>query len=67
MFIAVKIGTIIFEHVVSVERKMMQLVELIILLGIGVGVYFGSAYALKMQELTSIIDVVKRKFLKKKA
>lgn len=65
MFITVSIGIFAFEHLASVDTKMMQFLELMILLIIGAGTYFVAAYLLKMQELTSILDVVKRKVLKK--
>ena len=62
MFIVITASIIIFEHNLSVESKKMQLIEVMSLVGVGGLTYFGMALALKMEELTSIIRVFKRKF-----
>ncbi|MBO4591877.1 MAG: murein biosynthesis integral membrane protein MurJ [Eubacterium sp.] len=67
MYLVVQAGTIIFENSVSIQTisKSMQILELLILVAAGGGTYVAMALALKMQEMTSILDVFKRKFLKK--
>ncbi len=65
MIITTTIGIKIFEHNISIYRKLNQFIELLLLLVIGGGTYFVMAYALKMQELTSILVVIKRKFFKR--
>ena len=62
MFVVITAGIIIFEKYVSVDSKMAQLTEVGVLLGVGVFTYVIMAFALKMQELRSIIDVFKRRF-----
>ncbi len=61
MFIVTTASLIVFEHNFSVETKKMMLLEVLILVIIGAGTYFGMALALKMEELTSILRVIKRK------
>ncbi len=65
MFVTTNIGIWVFETFISIDRKLNQFIELLLLLVIGGGTYFVMAYILKMQELTSILAVVKRKFLGK--
>ena len=61
MFVVITATIIIFEHYIPIEKKTYQLIEIAVLLAIGVGTYVIMAYALKMQELKSILSVVKRK------
>ena len=65
MFVVLTAGIIIYEHYLSVESKMSQLMEVCVLFGIGVLTYVIMALALKMQELTSIISVIKRKIFRR--
>lgn len=65
MFIVVSASIIIIEKTVDVEMKRNQLLEIVALLGLGGFTYIAMAYALRMQELTSILSVLKRKFIKK--
>ncbi|MBO4864881.1 MAG: murein biosynthesis integral membrane protein MurJ [Eubacterium sp.] len=61
MFVVTTASMIIFEHYISVELKRNMLLELIVLAAIGAGTYVVMALALKMQELTSILAVIKRR------
>lgn len=63
MFIVTTAGIIIFEHNISVETKTNQLLEVLSLVALGGLTYVMMALVLKMQELTSILAVFKRKFL----
>ena len=65
MYLVLTLAIYILEKFMPLDIKRFQLMEVIILLIIGAGTYVVMAYVLKMQELTSIIDVFKRKFLKK--
>ena len=65
MYLVLVAGRIVFEHNVSVDTKTMQLLEVIILVAAGGGTFMAMALLLKMQELTSILNVFKRKFLKR--
>lgn len=62
MFIVITAGIIIFEKYVSIESKMSQLTEVGVLFSVGFLTYVIMAFALKMQELRSILDVIKRRF-----
>lgn len=63
MFVVIKGLSFLLEHVLPMERKIYQFLDLIILIGVGVLVYILMAFILKMKELTSVTDVLKRKFL----
>ena len=65
MYLVLTLAIYILEKFMPLDIKRFQLMEVMILLIIGAGTYVVMAYVLKMQELTSIIDVFKRKFLKK--
>jgi putative peptidoglycan lipid II flippase len=63
MFIVVTAAIIIFEHSISVETKLNQFIELIAMIAIGGITYLMMALILKMEELTSILAIMKKKFL----
>ena len=63
MFIVVTAAIIIFEHNISVETKLSQFIELIAMIAIGGITYLMMALILKMEELTSILAIMKKKFL----
>jgi putative peptidoglycan lipid II flippase len=63
MFIVITAGIIIFEHNIHIDTKSSQLLELVVLLALGVITYAGMALALGMKEFTSIVSVLKRKFI----
>lgn len=63
MFLVLTAMIIIFEHHFPIATKKNQLLEVLILVISGGGIYFVMALALKMQELTSVLSVIKRKFL----
>ena len=63
MFVVIKGLSFLLEHVLPMERKIYQFLDLIILIGVGVLVYILMAFILKMKELTSVTAVLKRKFL----
>lgn len=65
MFVVVTAGIIIYEHYISIETKMSQLTEVGALFLVGVLTYILMAFILNMQELTSILNVFKRKFLRR--
>lgn len=64
MFAVVTLGWQLFEKLVEPVSKKIQLIELIYLLFLGVGTYVVMALALKMEELKSILVVLKRKVKK---
>ncbi len=53
--------TKIFEASMNLSGKLMQLVETMILVFIGIAVYFITAYLLKAEEMTTVIGILKRK------
>ena len=61
MFLVTKAGMIVFEHNLAVDTKRMQFLEVLILIAIGGLSYFTMALFLHMEELTSVLSVVKRK------
>ncbi len=63
MFLVTTAASIVFEHNLSVESKKMQFLEVLILVAVGGASYFTMALFLKMEELTSVLAVMKRKFL----
>ena len=65
MFIVTTAGRIIFEHNLSIDTKTNQFLEVLILVAIGGLSYFVMAYFLKMEELTAVLAVLKRKFFRK--
>jgi len=67
MFAALYFLTPVVEKYMGDGRKVTQLIELVILFGVGVIVYFVMAFLLRTPELTDFITFVKRKFLKRKA
>lgn len=65
MFAVTTACMIIFEKYISVDSKINMIIELVALAGVGGITYVAMALILKMQELTSVINVFKRKFLKR--
>ena len=61
MFVVTTASMIIFEHYIPIDMKRTQWLELLVLGAVGAGTYVVMALVLKMQELTSIIAVLKRK------
>ncbi|MBR6402343.1 MAG: murein biosynthesis integral membrane protein MurJ [Eubacterium sp.] len=66
MYVVVQAGQIIFENNISYETKSNQILEFLILVAAGGGTFVAMALALKMKEMTSILDVFMRKFLKRR-
>lgn len=62
MFAVTTAAIIIFEHNLSIETKKMQILEVLVLVVVGGLTYFTMALFLHMEELTSVLAVVKRKF-----
>lgn len=67
MFIVTTAGRIIFEHNLSIDSKTNQFLEVLVLVAVGGLSYFVMAYFLKMEELRSVLAVIKRKFFRSKA
>jgi putative peptidoglycan lipid II flippase len=65
MFAVTTACMIIFEKYIPVDSKINMIIELVALAGVGGITYVAMALILKMQELTSVINVFKRKFLKR--
>ena len=61
MFLVTTAASIVFEHNLSIETKKMQFLEVLILVAVGGASYFTMALFLKMEELTSVLAVLKRK------
>ena len=65
MYIVIFIGKKVLEGMLPMERKLAQLVELVLLIGIGGLAYLIAAYILRIRELKSAMSLVLRKFSKR--
>ena len=61
MFLVTKAAIIVFEHNLDVVSKKMQFLEVLVLVAVGGLAYFTMALFLHMEELTSVLSVIKRK------
>ena len=61
MFIVTTACIIIFEHYIPVDTKKFQILELAVSVMVGGATYVAMALILKMQEVTPVIGMIKRK------
>ena len=61
MSIVLIILTRICETNMNLSGKLMQLIETLGLTIVGIIVYFVTAYLIKAEEMTTVIDIIKRK------
>lgn len=65
MYIVIFLGKDVLEGLLPMDRKLAQLVELMLLIGIGGIAYLIAAYVLRIRELKSAMSLVLRKFSKR--
>ena len=65
MYIFIFISIKIFDRILPIERKMYQLVELLLVIVVAVLVYIVAAIFLRIKELKSAVSLVLRKFIKR--
>ena len=65
MYIVIFLGKDVLEGLLPMDRKLAQLVELMLLIGIGGITYLIAPYVLRIRELKSAMSLVLRKFSKR--
>ena len=65
MYICIFLVRALLESMLPMERKLAQLVELVLLIGVGGLTYLIAAYILRIRELKSAMSLVLRKFSKR--